>query len=227
MQNIGVVCDTSWDNYILIDNKLKKINREHYRINTLYGKTLEIFNNCASNNFLTILRHYSDNLCKTIYNLLKICDLWLIFTNHIEFNTQTRLVIEKCDEYNIKYIIISEHSRNNDYYSYNHDTKLSFKKNLENINKTNHNDISEFILKDYNDNFVRINFIPLNITPEIKSKLKETYDTISEYKKERSIKLLYDKLELKHEKQLNKTIKEVTQLDFTKNRLNYYKKNKL
>ena len=42
MQNIGVVCDTAWDNYILINNKFKKINNENYRINALYGKTLEV-----------------------------------------------------------------------------------------------------------------------------------------------------------------------------------------
>ena len=223
MQNIGVICDTAWDNYILVNNKFKKINSEHYRINALYGKTLVIFNNCALNNYLNIIRHYSDNLCKTIYNLLKICDVWLIFTNHIEYNTQTRLVIEKCDEYNIKYIIISEYSRDEDYYSYEHDKKLSFKKNLTNITKYEHNNISQFNYKEYNDNFNRTDFVPLNITSDIRLKLKEMYESISQHKKERSIKLLYDKDEIKREKQLKKTIKEVTQFDFTKNRYNYYK----
>ena len=227
MQNIGVVCDTTWDNYILINNKFKKINSEHYRINALYGKTLEVFNNCASNNYLTLIRHYSDNLCKTIYNLLKICDVWLIFTNHVEYNTQTRLVIEKCEEYNIKYIIISESSRNEDYYSYEYDKNLSFKKNLANITKTitktENSNVSEFDYKEYNDNFSRLGSVPLNITPDIRTKLKESYGSISQHKKERSIKLLYDKDEFKREKQLKKTIKEVTQLDFTRNRLSYYK----
>ena len=223
MQNIGVVCDTTWDNYILINNKFKKINSEHYRINALYGKTLEVFNNCASNNYLTLIRHYSDNLCKTIYNLLKICDVWLIFANHVEYNTQTRLVIEKCEEYNIKYIIISECSRNEDYYSYDNDKKLSFKKYLANITKTENSNVLEFDYKEYNDNFNILVFVPLNISFAIRSKLKESYGSISQHKKERSIKLLYDKDEFKREKQLKKTIKEVTQLDFTKNRLNYYK----
>lgn len=223
MQNIGVVCDTAWDNYILVNNKFKKINSEYYRINALHGKTLEIFNNCSSNNLLTIIRHYSDNLSKIIYNLLKICDIWLIFTNHIEYNTQTRLVIEKCTEYNIKYIIISEHSRTNDYYSYSHDNTLSFKKNLAHIAKLDVDNITDFDYKEYNDNFNRINFVPLNIPTDIRMKLKEMYGSINQNKKEKSIKLLYDKNELKHAKQLKKTIKEVTQLDFTKNRLNYYK----
>lgn len=223
MQNIGVVCDTAWDNYILINNKFKKINSENYKINALYGKTLEVFNNCASNNCLTVMRHYSDNLCKTIYNLLKICDIWLIFTNHVEYNTQTRLVIEKCEEYDINYIIISEHSRNEDYYSYEYDKKLSFKKNLAMITKIQIDNISEFDYKEYNDNFNRMTLVPLNINSDIRTKLRESYGLISQHKKERNIKLLYDKEELKREKQLKKTIKEVTQLDFTKNRLNYYK----
>ncbi len=223
MINIGVICDTTWDNYILINNKFKKINSEHYRIHTLYGKTLEIFNNCASNNHLTVIRHYSDNLCKTIYNLLKICDIWLIFTNNIEYNTQTRLVTEKCEEYNIKHIIISEYSRNEDFYSFEIDKKLSFKKNLEKISKSNNSNISEFDYKIYNDNFNRTSFVPLNITHDIKVKLKESYESINQRKKERSIKLLYDKDELKREKEYKKSIKEITQLDFNNNRRSYYK----
>ena len=225
MQNIGVVCDVSWDNYILINNKFKKINFEHYRIHAIYGKTLEIFNNCASKNHLTLIRHYSGNICKTIYNLLKICDIWLIFTNHIEYNTQPCLVIKKCDEYNIKYIIISEYSRNEDYYSYKYDKELSFKKNLEHITKTeNNNNISEFNYKDYNDNFNRMSFVSLNINPDIRIKLKESYSLINQDKKERTIKLLYDKDESKREKQFKKTIKEITQLNYNKSKLNYYKK---
>ena len=61
------------------------------------------------------------------------------------------------------------------------------------------------------------------LNEDIKKKLKDSYGSINQHKKERSIKLLYDKDELKHEKLLKKTIKEVTQHDFNKKRLNYYK----
>ena len=107
MLNVGVVCDSNWDNFILINNRLKKLNYEYHRIHTFYGKTLPIFNNSCSYNYLTLIRNYSTSLCKTVFNLLKICDIWLIFTNYVEYNTQTNLIIDKCDEYKIKYIIIS------------------------------------------------------------------------------------------------------------------------
>lgn len=224
MQNIGVVCDISWDNYILINNKFKKINPEYHRLNALYGKTLEIFNNCSSNNSLTLIRHSSDNLCKIIYNLLTTCDMWIIFSNLIEYNTQSRLVIDKCEEYNIKYIIVSEFSRNNDYYSFNIDNNISFKKILLKIDKIAlEKKIEEFDYDVYNRNFNRNVNISISLSHDIKSKIKQTYSTINQNRKEKSIKLLYDKDEMKRERNIKKTIKEITQLDFNQNKLNYYK----
>jgi hypothetical protein len=224
MQNIGVVCDTTWDNYILINNKFKKINSEYYRLHALYGKTLEIFNNCAFNNNLLLIRNYSNKLSKTIYNLLKICDIWLIFSNQIEYNTQTRLVIDKCEEYNIKYIIISEYSREQDYYSFDIDKELSFKKILAKIIKLqSHNKINMFEEIEYDENYTRNVNTTLVLSNEIKSKIKDSYNEIYQNKKERCIQLLYDKQEFKKEKQIKKTIKEANILNLQQNRLNYYK----
>lgn len=224
MYNIGVVCDTHWDNYILVNNKFKKIPPEHFRLHALYGKTLEIFNNCSSNNLLTLIRNYSDNLSKTIYNLLKICDIWLIFSNLIEYNTQTNLVISKCEKYNIKYIIISEFNRHNDFYSFIVDEKLSFKKNLLNIEKLKLDiNIDSFNYLEYNENFLRNVSISILLSSDIKNKIKDTYQSINQSKKDKCIKLLYDKDECKKEKNIKKTIKEVSQLDFTNKRFNYYR----
>ena len=39
----------------------------------------------------------------------------------------------------------------------------------------------------------------------------------------KSIQILYDKDELKNEKRMKKAIKTINQLDFSKNRMNYYK----
>ena len=225
MLNIGVVCDISWDNFILIDKKFKKICSENFRINAIYSKTLEMFNNCSSKYNLTIIRHYSENLCNTLLNMLKICDIWLIFTNSIEYLSISNLIIEKCDKYKIKYCTIKEYDRHKDYYSFDVDDKLSFKKIINNIKpKEKQYDIDFFNLKDYNDNFNLKQFIPISISPTIKNKIKSMYETIDETKKSRSIKLLYDKDEIKREKQVKKTIKEAKQLQFLNNRISNYNK---
>ena len=222
MQNIGVVCDFQWDNFILINNKFKKINSEHYRIHSIYCKSLEIINNCSTRNMLTLIRHYSDNLSKTIYNMLKICDLWIIFTNYTEFNNSVNLVIQKCEEYNIKYMIVSECSREKDYYSFPIDTNLTFKKILTSIGKEKLPDVSEFNYQIYNDSFIiKNNTIKLDFI----HKIKQCYCEIDKYKNDRSIKLLYDKDEIKREKQTKKSIKDIKLIDFSNNKMNYYKKN--
>jgi len=227
MIHIGVICDLNWDNFILINNKFKKINSQIYCIDAIYSKTLEIINNCCLTNNLTLFRNYSDCLSKTVHNMLKICNLWLIFTNHCEYNTSSYLVISLCKKYNIKYIIISEHSRNYDYYSFEVDSKQTFKKHLNQIDKfysTNilYSNQDEF--KEYNDNFSKKAQVSLLIKPDIREKLKYMYSEIDKQKKDRSISLLYDKEELKKEKQVKKTIKAINQLTFSTNRRNYYKK---
>lgn len=224
MVNIGIVCDSNWDNYILIDKKMKKLNSEKFRIHAIYGKTLELFNNLSNKYCLTINRHYSDNISNTIYNMLKICDIWLIFTNCIEYLTSSSLVIEMCDKYNIKYIIIGEYNRENSYYSFEYDKQLSFKKIINLLSyKTEDNYIEKFNYENYNDNFISRQFIPICISPSIKSKIRSSYEKINDNKKSKSIKLLYDKDELKKDKQIKKTSKEAVQLQFMNNRLAYYK----
>lgn len=222
MQNIGVVCDVQWDNFILINDKFKKINSENFRIHSIYCKSLEIINNCCTRNMLTLIRHYSDNLSKTVYNMLKICDLWIIFTNYTEFNNSVNLVIEKCEEYNIKYIIVSECSREKNYYSFPVDTNLSFKKILNSIVKEKLCDIREFNEQIYNDSFIIKNN---NVKLDFIHKIKQRYSEIDKYKNDRSIKLLYDKDEIKREKLTKKTIKDIKLIDFSNSKINYYKKN--
>lgn len=226
MINIGVVCDSTWDNFVLIDKKFKKLNNEIFRIHALYGKTLEILTNCANKNDLSLIRHYSENLCNTITNMLKVCDIWLIFTNCIEYLTSSSLIFSKCKEYNIKFIIIGEFNIENNHYSFEFDKKSSFKKIINTIEKKENIPINPFesISKKYNDNFQFKQFVPIAITSEMKNKIKTIYDNLAEDKKSKSIKLLYDKDEIKREKQMKKTMKEVNQLQFMNNRLSYYKK---
>ena len=199
MLNIGVICDIQWDNFILIHNKFKKIDCEKFRLHSIYGKSLEIINNCVLKNNLILVRNFSDTLIKTVNNMLKICDLWLIFTNHIEYNTPPRLIINKCEEFNIKFIVISEFSRNNDYYSF--ENPLSFKKIINNIYKEKltekcnidnlcsklksfdfFNENEDNLILVYNELFHRKYNVNLMITPEIKQKLKQSYNNDKQFK---------------------------------------------
>ena len=224
MLNIGVICDLTWNNYILAEKKLKKFDPEKYRIHCIYGKTLDFFQNICNKHSLTINRHYSDNLCYTLTNMLKICDIWLIFTNQIEYLTCSQLIIEKCNEYDIKHVIIGEFNRDNVFYSFEHDSKLSFKKIIKTLtSKTEDFCIKNFNDENYNDNFNSKQFVPIILSPNIRSRLKTTYKELNDAKNNRSIKLLYDKDEIKKEKQLKKSAKEATQLQFINNRMSYYK----
>ena len=150
------------------------------------------------------------------------------------------IIINKCEEFNIKFIVISEFSRNNDYYSF--ENPLSFKKIINNIYKEKltekcnidnlcsklksfdfFNENEDNLILVYNELFHRKYNVNLMITPEIKQKLKQSYNNDKQFKNNKSIQILYDKDELKNEKRMKKAIKTINQLDFSKNRMNYYK----
>lgn len=223
MINIGIVCDVTWDNYIHVHNKFKKLSDDNHRLHFLYNKNLEILCNCANNNNLTVVRNSSNTLSNNVYNLLKVCDFWIIFTNCIEYLTLPNLIIEKCNEYSIKYLRVSE--RLDDYYSFNNSEK-TFKKTLLNLQICiNKNNIEQFNYNDYNDNFKFIKK-ELKLTSEIEYLIKQKYQNLDDERKNKQIKLLYDKDEYKANKQGLKQAKQYSTLLFASNRKNYYKNNK-
>ena len=306
MINIGVVCDINWTNTKIINNKFSKLNDNLHRIHAIYGKTLDVININAYHNNLTLIRHSFTVLSHIIYNLLKICDIWLIFTNQIEYVNSSHLVIKYCKLNNIKYIIIQENLF--DYYSFNileyiHDVNINKNININkdiNINKIyylddnrqiisfyneikseelqseelqgkelditditeiteiteitkkfnnfgikNKYDYNDFIFKLvitkilqcknkhlvknfseklYDDNFTKRYNLTLNVPQNIRYKIQNTYNSINEEKEQKSIKLLYDKQEIKNEKLERKTKKNINQLMYNNNRINYYKK---
>jgi len=222
MKYIGIVSDISWDNFILINNKFKKIDDENFTLHFIYNKNLQMFSNCAYNNNLTIIRNSGKSICNCAYNLLKACDIWLVFTNNIEYLTLPQLIISKCTEFNIKYIIISEYSRDNDIYSFDKSSS-SFKKTINNIstceNKIN---VELFNYNDYNLSYESI--IPnLVLTSEIINKIRQSNLNMDKQRKEKSISLLYNKNEYKMNKTQQKSSKELKTVEYLSNRMNYYK----
>jgi len=224
MLNIGIITDISWDNFILIDKKVKKINSEVFRLHTVYNKNIEIVRKNCNKYFLTLINNSGDEVSRIISNVLKICDIWLIFTNNIEYLNIPSLVIDKCNEFNIKYIIISEHSRDVDYYSFENNEK-TFKKTLNSITSCKNKDnVVNFNYEEYNSMFYKKNYVNINLTDDIRNKIRKTYETIESERKTKSIQLLYDKKEMKSAKAFKKTNKECNQLSYGQSRLNYYQK---
>ena len=220
MINIGIVSDVTWDNYILIHNKFKKLSNEHHRLHFIYNKNLEMLCNCAYNNNLSIVRNSGKTLSYCVYNLLKICELWIVFTNNIEYLTLPQLIINKCEEYSIKYIKISQQFE--DYYSFNNNN-ISFKKSIKNLEINQNKKIIElFIYNDYNNNYQIIKK-ELILSQEIIEKVKKNYNLQNENKKNKSIELLYDKDRNKTNKLSLRASKNYSTIVFLNNRRNYYK----
>lgn len=232
LTNICLISDINWNNYILINKKIKKFDAENYRLHRIYTNQT-IIEDCCNNNEVYLIRHSGENITNIIFDLTKICDIFIIFTNLIEYLTASSLAIELCKYYNIPYIIVSEYDRENDFYSIKNDYK-SFKKFIENIelnsklrNNINYNSIFNIFNKEeinkYNEYFINKAYKHINLTDDIINKLRNSYISEDNKKKENSIKLLYDKDKLKVEKLSRRHNKEYKQLVFANNRINYYK----
>ena len=112
MFNIGIITDNNWDNFILIEKKLKKIDDEYFKIHSIYFKNIESIR--RANNMTTLVIHNSNQLICCIQKMFEFVDLWLIFTNYVEYLTPCHYIMNKCFEYNLNFIIISEAFKNDD-----------------------------------------------------------------------------------------------------------------
>jgi len=241
--NICVVGDFSWDNWILIENKLKKINPEYFRIHSIFNKNNEIFRKISNKYYLTFINNSGTNLTKIIEGLIKTCQIWIIFTNFVEYLNIPHLILNNID--NLNYIVVSESLDNTYFYSENiktmlnitEDDSLQFKKvinkiyeiynNSERIEKKNDIAYKELQIEDidkYENLLKNYNLPQIKLNDDIINKLRKNYKTINDEKKERAIKLLYDKKESKAEKQTIRSTKEIVSINYTNAKLNYYKK---
>ena len=228
--NVGIICDNNWDNFIIMSKFLKKINNDYFKLHSLYFKNFAIIQRSNCNSLTTLIRHSGDNLTQILYNMFKIVDFWLIFSNQIEYLSPVSLVLEKCRSLNLNYIIINE---NNDcifnlnssldtFYHLKTQTLKKFLKFLI-INEIKFkNDIKDYDLfiqdinKEYNSLFLEKYSPEIKITSDIILKLKTQYSNIE--KSKHQIQLLYDRDEAKKEKEAKKLNKQTSYLKFTENR---------
>ena len=226
LKNILVVNDLNWDNYALINKKQKKIDSENFRVHLINTRN-NILDKCCRSNELYFVRHTGKNIIDIFQKLIQFIDICVIFTNSTEYLTNSDLIRSICDSENLPYVLVSEHSREIDYYSFDNPHK-TFKKMINSLNfERKAIDISSFINDSeiimYNNNYYSRITKELFLSENILFKLRSKHISIDETKKNRSIKLLYDKTTSKLEKQTRRACKEYKQLEFGNNRLNYYK----
>ena len=233
--NIGVICDLSWDNYLIMNKYLKKVDYDYFKFHTIYFKNSHIIQKANNDCFVTLIKHSSNNLLEIINNLFNIIDFWLIFTNNIEYLTPSHLVLNKCKDLNVNHIVITEYLDNCEFYL-NDDIKCfdliknkSFKKFLKflllneiKINKIKYTEeYTEEYTKEYNKLFLEKIQPEFKLTPQIINKIKESYNHIENSKHQ--IKILYDKDEAKKEKEARKMKKQTSFLMFSENKQKFIK----
>lgn len=234
LYNIGIICDNNWDDLYLMSQYLKKIDSDYFRLHTLYFKNSSIIQKSNSNYLTILIKHSGDNLIDLSFNLIKIVDFWIIFTNKIEYLSPVSLILNKCQILNINYIIVREKVKDCEFYlnsqfeKFNLLSSLSFKKLLKfiiinNIIFDNKNISYEEFIKDINldyNKFYLEKYSPdLILTNEIISNIKNNYRKIDNSKHQ--IRLLYDKDEAKKEKETKKINKQTQYLNFSEKRINF------
>lgn len=231
LTSVLIVCDLNWDNYALINKKLKKIDSENFRIHLINTRN-DILNKCCQANELYSIRHSGKNIVDIFQNLVSFVDFCIIFTNSTEYLTHTDLLRNICDssENSLSYVLVSEYSRETDYYSFDNPHK-TFKKTIHSLESFNFEkkdiNVSNVLTTEeinlYNSNYYAKINKEIFLSESILNRVRSKYSEISESKQSKSIKLLYDKREIKLEKQHRRCNKEYKQLEFGNNRLNYYK----
>ena len=103
--NVLIITDTSWDNVPIMNRRLCKIP-DDCTIHTIYTKKLALIERCCSANALTNIRHNKNTTQESLCEILNFCDVCVLFHNYTEYNNVCSFVINKCEQYSIKYIVI-------------------------------------------------------------------------------------------------------------------------
>ena len=215
MLNICILTDNSWDNIPAMIRRLRKLSPD-CKIHTIYSPKLKNIEIVANKCCLQILRHSSKTPSRAISNILSFCDACFLFHNMIEYNTTTSVAAKICNNNDIPCFVFPEYTK--DYY-FNESLMLgSFSKLMKTITECEHKKI-KFDCKLLNDT-TKMRILPSMI--ETVEMLKESYE---KHKKTRQITILYDKHVHQQEKASSRSSKAAAQLEYSNNRINFWKKN--
>jgi hypothetical protein len=211
---ILIVTDVSWDNLPVINRRLCKISPDSI-IHTIYTKNISIIERGCSSNGLQLIRHSKSTKQESLCEILNFCEVCVLFHNFVEHNNVCSFVIDKCEKYSIKYFVFSEYTK--DFYCSFIDDEKSFRKALKNIHR-------EDTFREVDpDGEIENPVIKIPDISRVLSIIKESYSEIEETKKERAIKLLYDKELSKEDKASKRALRENSRHEFINSIASYRK----
>ncbi len=217
--NVLVINDLSWDNFALVSKRVnpKCINPNH-RINYFYGKHMQYVSNICGQNMMHLLRVtlMKDNIKECIENSLKHVKFCIIFHNFTEYNTLSSFYIKLCEENKVPYFIFSEHCEKF-YMNGEHIPETKFKVCVREIEMAEREitvNIPQILI------FAQELTCPKNIE-EVINNLRSRYQVIKDEKD--SKKIVYDENLVKERKKLIKSDKEMSYLDYIKNKKKWLK----
>lgn len=217
--NVLVINDLSWDNFALVSKRVnpKCINPNH-RINYFYGKHMQCMSNICGQNMMHLLRVtlMKDNVKECIENSLKHVKFCIIFHNFTEYNTLSSFYIKLCEENKVPYFIFSEHCEKF-YMNGEYIPETKFKVCVIEIEMTEREitvNIPQTLL------FAQELACPKNIE-EVINNLRSRYQVTKDEKD--SKKIVYDENLVKERKKLIKSGKEMSYLDYMKNKKKWLK----
>ena len=212
--NICVLVDNSWDNVPILMRRLKKLSPD-CKIHTIYSMKLKNIEISSRNCNIQVLRHSAKTVSETISNILSFCDLCFLFHNFIEYNTPTSVTLELCKEHSIPCFIFPEYTK--EYYFNDSLSTFSLSKNLKTVTRKERLPIS--LSNELLNDTTVVKILPS--MDEARESLKNSYE---QNKKTREIVTLYDKDAHREEKMKSKIEKAARHLQYSTDRINFYKK---
>jgi len=212
--NILIVTDCNWDNFGIVQKKLKSLHSD-CNINFCYGPNMKAISNLCTQLMLRLFRRslIEDKLTKSMNEIIKFMDVCIIFHNFIEYNTMSSYVMEVCLQNNIPFYIFSEHTQ--DYFFNFEINKMKFKSCLKKIPEIciprKLHEIKEI---DTSFEICKPDMTPNSIDDIIK-KLRKSYSKIEDDKKEKSIAAL--------SKKETRFAKEISYLEYIQNKKKWIK----
>lgn len=182
--NVLVVNDLTWDNFAICCKRLTTRNIDPtHRINYFYSKHTQYISNICSLNMLTLIRRVLDkeNIEKCLEETLRYTKFCIIFHNHLEYNTLSKIIIDLCEINKIPYFIFSEHT---DKFIFNGVYTEDKFKNC--VNSITFHDKVPVVNTISSINFDNNSKTPKDIS-SILNKIRTTYHNIEESKKKKSI----------------------------------------